>query len=201
MLVIGVGTAQPSSNEFSWSGRRHDDDAPGASRGNSSAELFDAVFHALHDGEQVAVGVAGALSAPLPDGGIDAVNERALEVLATAEGQAPDIVRIRTLLDELGKWRPWTVVSTSLGRWRATTSVLVWQIETDAAAVDERAADAAVEAFYERVRTASDAAPASDRRVLNLPAAIAMRAGLGVDTAQLTEPPLAIAPLRERDLR
>ena len=201
MLVIGVGTAQPSSDEFSWSGRRHDDDAPGASRGSSSAELFDAVFHALHDGEQVAVGVAGTLSTPLPDGGIDAVNQRAPEALATAEDQTPDIVPIRTLLDELGKWRPWTMVSTSLARWRATTSVLVWRIETDDAAVDESVADAAVEAFYELVGTASETPPASDERVLNLPAAIAMRAGLGVDTAQLTEPPLAIAPLRERELR
>ncbi|HEU5265992.1 MAG TPA: hypothetical protein VFU35_04805 [Jatrophihabitans sp.] len=199
MLVIGVGTAQPSSQEFAWSGRRHDDDAPGATHGTSSGDLFDAVFHALHDGEQVAVGVAGTLSVPAPDG--DLSNEHALELLADAEAKAPDNPAIRTLLDELGKWRPWTVVSTSLDRWRATTSVLVWQIRTDDAPVDASVADAAVDAFYARLRAGSDGAAAADTRVLNLPAAIALRAGLGVDTAQLTEAPLSIAPSPGRELR
>lgn len=191
MLVIGVGTAQPPSQDLVWSGRRHDDDAPGASHGSSSSDLFDDVFHALHDGEQVAVGVACELSVPAPDG--DLSNERALELLADAEAKSPDTAAIRTLLDELGKWRPWTVVSTSLARWRATTSVLVWQIRTDDP-VDTRVADAAVDAFFARVREGSDTAALADGRVLNLPAAIALRAGLGVDTAQLTEAPLSIAP-------
>ena len=191
MLVIGMGTPAASSGEVVWSGRRHDDDAPGATSGNSSEDLFEAVFHALHDGEQVAVGVPGTLSAPLPDDYRDE-NENALSLLDEIEAHASDTAAIRTLLDELGTWRPWTVVSTSLPRWRATTSVLVWRIDADE--VDAGIADEAVDAFYARVRSGSDAVPPADGSVLNLPAAIALRAGLGVDTAQLTEPPLSIAP-------
>ncbi len=191
MLVIGVGTAQPSAEQLLWSGRRHDDDGPGASRGTSSAELFDAVFHALHDGEQVAVGVAATLSAPLPDAG-GADDERALSLLAEAEASSSDTTAIRTLLDEIGKWRPWTVVSTSLVRWRATTSVLVFEIDADT--VDTDVADASVDAFFEQVRSGSGTVAPTDNGVLNLPAAMALRAGLGVDTDQLTEAPLSIAP-------
>ena len=62
-MVIGVRAATPSSDDLAWSGRRHDDDKPGAVRGSSSADLFDTVFHALHDGEQVAVGFGGPLTA------------------------------------------------------------------------------------------------------------------------------------------
>jgi hypothetical protein len=192
VLVIGVGTTDPSSAQFSWSGRRHDDDAPGASHGTSSAELFDAVFTALHDGEQVAIGVAAPLSTPLADGGI-ASNEQALTLLGDAEGAAPQIDAIRTLLEEIGKWRPWTVVSTSLAQWRATTSVLVFRIDSDGD-VDAQVADAAVDAFFDRVHRRDAPERSAPGHALNLPAAIALRAGLGVDTAQLTEPPLSIAP-------
>ena len=66
-MVIGVRAATPSSDDLTWSGRRHDDDKPGAVRGSSSADLFDTVFHALHDGEQVAVGFGGPLTAPLEE--------------------------------------------------------------------------------------------------------------------------------------
>ncbi len=190
MLVIGVGSTQPSSAEFSWSGRRHDDDAPGASRGTSSGELFDAVFHALHDGEQVAVGVGATLSAPLP--GDLADDDEALKLLADAEANSSDTAAIRTLLDEVGRWRPWTVVSTSLPRWRATTSVLVFEIDADT--VDTGVADASVEAFFELVRSEPESGAPTGDGVLNLPAAMALRAGLDVDTGQLTEAPLSIAP-------
>ena len=189
MLVIGVGSTQPSSQEFSWSGRRHDDDAPGASRGTTSEDLFDAVFHALHDGEQVAVGVGATLSAPLSG---DLADDEAVNLLADAEAKSSDTAAIRTLLDEIGKWRPWTVVSTSLARWRATTSVLVFEIDADT--VDTGVADASVDAFFEQVRSGSDPAAQTNNGVLNLPAAMALRAGLDVDTDQLTEAPLSIAP-------
>jgi hypothetical protein len=190
VLVIGVGSTQPASAEFSWSGRRHDDDASGASRGTSSEELFDAVFHALHDGEQVAVGVAATLSAPLS--GDLADDDAALNLLTGAEAKSSDTAAIRTLLDEIGQWRPWTVVSTSLARWRATTSVLVFEIDADAG--DTGVVDAAVDAFFEQVRSGSDTAAPGRNGVLNLPAAMALRAGLDVDTDQLTEAPLSIAP-------
>jgi hypothetical protein len=196
VLVIGIGAPRGSSDHVTWSGRRHDDDGPGAIRGRSSQELFDAVFHALHDGEQVAVGTVGTLSVPVADEQPDeaTTNERAAKLLADAQPQTAEIAEIQTLLDELGQWRPWTVVSTSLARWRATTSVLVWHIQSGDTPLDASAADAAVDAFYERLRAGTDDEPdPAAGRVLNLPAAIAMRAGLGVDSAQLHEPPLSVA--------
>jgi hypothetical protein len=94
---------------------------------------------------------------------------------------------LEELLRGLGDYRPWTVVSTSLPKWRATTSVLLW--ETPGADLD-----AAVEAFYALVTRRADrgqedwAAP-----VVNLAAACAQRAGLTVDPAQLSEPVVSIS--------
>ena len=64
MLVIAMETGSSPDGRVRWAGRRHDDDRPDASSGSSSAELFDAVFHALHDGEQVALGFDCALTMP-----------------------------------------------------------------------------------------------------------------------------------------
>ena len=66
MLVITMETGSLPGGRTRWAGRRHDDDRPDASSGTSSAELFDAVFHALHDGEQVALGFDCALTMAVP---------------------------------------------------------------------------------------------------------------------------------------
>src|SRR6202041_2349025 len=111
MLVIAVETVP--DGHVRWAGRRHDDDRPDASSGASPSELFDAVFHALHDGEQVALGFDCALTMPVtPD---------------HEPGQDPGLAELGYLLGELGNWRPWTTVSTSLACWKANTSILVWQ--------------------------------------------------------------------------
>ena len=64
-LDITVETGSPLGGPTRWAGRRHDDDRPDASSGSSSAELFNAVFHALHDGEQVALGFDCPLTLPV----------------------------------------------------------------------------------------------------------------------------------------
>src|SRR5271154_5364315 len=72
VLVIAVqtGSLGGPARSGGWAGRRHDDDRPDASSGATSAELFDAVFHALHDGEQVALGFDCPLTlAVAPDQG------------------------------------------------------------------------------------------------------------------------------------
>lgn len=160
MLVIALDPAQP----LTWSGRRHDDDGPNAVTGTTAAQLFDTVFGALHDGEQVAVGVAGE-----PD------DERAAGRLS-----------ITGLLGELGQWRPWTAVSTSLAGWRATRSILVWEFTGDSA-------PAAVEALFALVGVdAGDtgdavdiSTAAADRADVNPIAAVAISAGLTCDQAEL----------------
>ena len=64
MLVIVVDTDRITGDELPWIGRRHDDDGP-ESTGEATAQgLFDAVFAALHDGEQVAIGFDCPLTAP-----------------------------------------------------------------------------------------------------------------------------------------
>src|SRR5690348_10941613 len=103
MLVIAIETGSRPGRRVWWSGRRHDDDRPDASSGASAAELFETIFGALHDGEQVALG------------------------FAALEAGGPGLAMLGHLLNELGVWRPWTTVSTSLARWRANTSILVWQ--------------------------------------------------------------------------
>ena len=211
MLVIGVRAATPSSDDLAWSGRRHDDDKPGAVRGSSSADLFDAVFHALHDGEQVAVGFGGPLTTRVDEDqrNLDGTGReaRAIALLDEAEAAAPGLAGLDRLLGELGKWRPWTAVSTSLPRWRATTSILVWELlpgdnaaeetdplATDAPEPDSTVADSGVHGFYELLRTRADRlADVATEPVINLAAAVALRAGLPVDARQLSEPVLAIA--------
>jgi len=180
-------------------------------RGSSSADLFDAVFHALHDGEQVAVGFGGPLTTRVDEDqpNLDGTGReaRAIALLDQAEAAAPGLAGLDRLLGELGKWRPWTAVSTSLPRWRATTSILVWELlpgdnaaeetdplATDAPEPDSAVADSGVHGFYELLLTRGDRpADVATEPVINLAAAVALRAGLPVDARQLSEPVLAIA--------
>jgi hypothetical protein len=171
MLVIAIEPG-PADGGMRWAGRRHDDDRPDATSGTSSGELFDAVFHALHDGEQVALGIGGPLAVPLPqDRSAPGGRERDQELLELAEpaSSEPGIAQLGQLLSELGTWRPWTTVSTSLPRWTANTSILVWEA-VPAAGSGGVAAGPAVESFFRKLRAAAGhqrepaAGPAADRR-------------------------------------
>lgn len=175
MLVITVETAP--DGRVRWAGRRHDDDRPDATAGASSAELFDAVFHALHDGEQVALGFDCPLTTPADD---DADTTAGLTELSQ-------------LLGELGTWRPWTTVSTSLARWKANTSILVWQA-VPASGASAVTATAATDSFFRHYPTARGEANGTgdDRPVVNLAAAAARRAGLFVDPSELARPATSI---------
>jgi hypothetical protein len=194
VLVIAVDTRSSSPDQVAWTGRRHDDDGPDPSHGNSSDDLFETVFHALHDGEQVAVGFDCSLTRPLPadvagDGSVDASG--VLRLVETVEPE-PCLDAMTHLMRELGNWRPWTRISTSLERWRATTSVLVWEaIPADRS--DGARSEVAVRSFYQRLRGRPDD-PAAERAepVLNLAVAVAQQAGLTVDSADLTRPLLSI---------
>jgi hypothetical protein len=195
LLVIAVDTSSLPPDRVAWTGRRHDDDGPDPSHGNSADDLFQTVFHALHDGEQVAVGFDCSLSRPLPaelaagDGSVD--ESGMLRLIETVESQ-PCLDEMTHLLRELGNWRPWTRISTSLQRWRATTSVLVWEaIPTDRS--DGEPTEAAVRSFYRRLRSgADDTATERAEPVVNLAVAVARQAGLTVDSADLTRPLLSI---------
>ena len=179
-----------------WAGRRHDDDRPDASSGASSAELFDAVFHALHDGEQVALGFDCPLTLPVPpDQGAAAAQADADALVTLAEPAAtrPGIAELGHLLGELGTWRPWTTVSTSLSRWKANTSILVWQA-VPAQGPAAVTASAAADSFFRQLQTAAEPGtevPAAGT-VVNLAAAAARRAGLFVDASELARPTVSI---------
>jgi hypothetical protein len=200
VLVIAVqtgslGGSTGSAGSLGWAGRRHDDDRPDASSGASSAELFDAVFHALHDGEQVALGFDGPLTLPVPaDQGAAAAGADADEFLSQAGPAAtrPGITELGHLLGQLGMWRPWTTVSTSLSRWKANTSILVWEAvpAQGSAAVP---ASAAAESFFRQLHTATEpGTEATAGTVVNLAAATARRAGLFVDASELGRPAVSI---------
>lgn len=172
MLVIG---ATPHGDGLRWSGRRHDDDEPGAVHGDAVEGLFDTIFAALHDGEQVAVGFPAPLAVDGPD-------------VEAAERDDPTVQQLARLLTELGRWRPWTVVSTSLPRWRATTSVLVWETDSDDL-------DAAVDAFFALAASKADhGAEKPDAQRINLAAAAAVRSELTADESQLREPVVLVSP-------
>ena len=187
-------TGSRPDGRLRWAGRRHDDDRPDASSGSSSAELFDAVFHALHDGEQVALGLrllahhAGCLR-PGPGASADADT---LVTLAEPAASRPGLAELGHLLGELGTWRPWTTVSTSLARWKANTSILVWQA-VPAPGSAGVAAGAAADSFFRELPTATeDATDTGAGTVLNLAAAAARRAGLFVDASELAQPAVSI---------
>jgi hypothetical protein len=177
---------------MAWAGRRHDDDTPGASSGTTPAELFDVVFGALHDGEQVALGFDVPLSAPVPPDHGEAGSAGALLELAEPAATRPRIAGLDQLLGELGTWRPWTRVSTSLSRWKANTSILVWEAVPGNAG-DGVAASAAADSFFRQLRTAAESEPGpSAEPVVNLAAVVAQRAGLLADASELARPPIVI---------
>jgi hypothetical protein len=201
MLVITMETGSLPGGRTRWAGRRHDDDRPDATAGVSSAELFDAVFHALHDGEQVALGFDCALTMPVPpdQGRASApADADALVTLAEPAASQPGLAELGDLLGELGMWRPWTTVSTSLARWKANTSILLWQA-VPAPGATTVTAGAAADSFFLQLPAASrgEADPAAGAQpangaVVNLAAAAARRAGLFVDPAELARPTVSI---------
>jgi hypothetical protein len=211
MLVIAMETGSGPDGPVRWAGSRHDDDRPDASSGVSPAELFDAVFHALHDGEQVALGFDCPLTMPVspeqdPGSAPADSDADALVTLAEPASSRPGLAELGYLLSELGMWRPWTTVSTSLARWKANTSILVWQaapapgasaVPASAAAasffrqlpaVTSRATEAAAATGTEPARGTEPAAAT----VVNLAAAAARRAGLFVDPCELAQPAVSI---------
>ena len=183
MLVIAMETG--SGGRVRWAGRRHDDDRPDATAGASPAELFDAVFHALHDGEQVALGLDCALTMPVAPDQASASN------LAEEAANRPGLAELGYLLGELGNWRPWTTVSTSLARWKANTSILVWQA-VPAPGAGPVTASAATDSFFRQLPAAAQKADETNGTVVNLAAATARRAGLFVDPSELARPTVSI---------
>ncbi len=192
MLVIAVETGSLVGGPTRWAGRRHDDDRPDASSGASSAELFDAVFHALHDGEQVALGFDCPLTVPVsPDQGA-AADADALVRQAEPAATRPGITELEQVLGQLGTWRPWTTVSTSLSRWKANTSILEWQA-VPAGGSGAVTASAAADSFFRQLQTATGpGTEAAAGTVVNLAAATARQAGLFVDASELTLPAVSI---------
>jgi hypothetical protein len=204
-----------SDGRVRWAGRRHDDDRPDASSGVSPAELFDAVFHALHDGEQVALGLDCALTLPVAqDQAQDQAQaqgrDRDRDRDPASAASRPGLAELGYLLGELGTWRPWTTVSTSLTRWKANTSILVWQA-VPAPGEDAVTASAAADSFFRQLRAASaqrtepggegdeggEAGEGGEGgegngTLVNLAAAAARRAGLFVDPSELTRPTVSI---------
>ncbi len=192
MLVIAMETGSLPDGRMRWAGRRHDDDRPDASSGSSPAELFHAVFHALHDGEQVALGFDCPLTMPAPLGEEPPPDADALVTLAEPAAGRPGLAELGHLLGELGNWRPWTTVSTSLARWKANTSILVWQAVPPPGAA-EVAAGAAADSFFRQLPALTqDPTDADAGTVLNLAAAAARRAGLFVDASELARPTVSI---------
>jgi len=194
VLVIAVETGALPGGRVRWAGRRHDDDRPDASSGASPAELFDAVFRALHDGEQVALGADCPLTMPVPpdqgaaaDAGADALLE-----LAGPAVTRPGPAELGFVLGELGVWRPWTRVSTSLSRWKANTSILVWEAVPAEGAAGV-AASAAADSFFRQLPAAAGHEPdTAGPPVVNLAAAVAYRAGLLADASELSHPAISI---------
>lgn len=200
MLVIAIETG--SGEPARWAGRRHDDDRPDATSGASPAELFDAVFHALHDGEQVALGLDCPLTVPAPADHDPAPADHdptaadhdpaaAVGGSAGAPGEGAGLADLGYLLGELGNWRPWTTVSTSLARWKANTSILVWQA-VPAPGQDAVPAAAAADSFFRQLPAAGHAEEKKAGPLVNLAAAAARRAGLFVDPSELAEPAVSI---------
>jgi hypothetical protein len=189
MLVIAVQTAAATAQQLSWAGRRHDDDGTESTGEPTPAGLFDAVFHALHDGEQVAIGFDCPLTAAADQ--LDNSDPATLIARAGAVERGPGVERLRHLVTELGIWRPWTIVTTSLPRWRATTSVLVWEaVPAPGAKVSPQAA---IDAFYAMLGSGAQAtADGATTAVLNLAAAAAVESGATADAAELTAPVLRV---------
>jgi hypothetical protein len=198
MLVIAVVTGPRPDGRTRWAGRRHDDDRPGVASGSSAADLFDTVFHALHDGEQVALGFDCPLTVPVPpDQGAVPPDQGAVPP-DRAEDQ-PGLAELAWLLGELDTWRPWTTVSTSLARWRANTSILLWQAVPVEAEVNAEAeagavmAAAAADSFFRELPGATHrGAEEPAGAVINLAAVAVRRSGLFIDASELSQPAVSI---------
>ncbi len=189
MLVIVVHTAGISAEHLVWAGRRHDDDGTESTGAQSAGGLFDAVFHALHDGEQVAIGFDCPLVVALD--GVDPTTPTVAVERARSVDAGPGVEQLRRLVDQLGQWRPWTIVTTSLLRWRATTSVLLWEVSmtTSVASVA-----AAIDAFYVMVQgTDQPGFEDAHRSLINLAAVAAVDSEVTTDPAEATRPVLRIA--------
>jgi hypothetical protein len=188
MLVIAVHGAEIAGDRLPWTGRRHDDDGTESTGEATASGLFDAVFHALHDGEQVAIGFDCPLT--VPAGANDSADVASLLAEADGVDAAPALAELRRLVGELGNWRPWTIVTTSLPRWRATTSVLLWEaVPAAGAAVDPIAA---IEAFFTMVRAKEQPVGDADGPILNLAAAAAVSSEATADTSELTSPVVTV---------
>jgi hypothetical protein len=189
MLVIAVETASILPERLPWTGRRHDDDGDQSTGDATPQGLFDAVFHALHDGEQVAIGFDCPLT--MPAEGIDPTDPDAARVRAREADVGAGVQQLRHLVEELGSWRPWTIVTTSLPRWRATTSVLLWEADPEPGAVGTAAA--VIDAFYEMIRRGDEpGAGAADEPLINLAASAALDSEVTADAAELTRPALRV---------
>ena len=131
-------------------------------------------------------GSAGS-GAAAGQGGADA-----LVKLAEPAASRPGITELGDVLGQLGTWRPWTTVSTSLSRWKANTSILVWEA-VPAEGSSEVAVGAAADSFFRQLQTATEPGtePAAGA-VVNLAAAAARRAGLFVDASELAHPAVSI---------
>lgn len=104
----------------------------------------------------------------------------------------PGITELGYVLGQLGTWRPWTTVSTSLSRWKANTSILVWEA-VPAEGSGAVTASAAADSFFRRLQTATEpGTEAATGTVVNLAAATARRAGLFVDASELARPAVSI---------
>jgi len=122
----------------------------------------------------------------------------ALVTLAEPASSRPGLAELGYLLSELGTWRPWTTVSTSLARWKANTSILVWQA-VPAPGASAVTASAAAASFFRQLPAVTSRAnePAAATKpaaatVVNLAAAAARRAGLFVDPSELAQPAVSI---------
>ena len=92
----------------------------------------------------------------------------------------------------MGTWRPWTTVSTSLSRWKANTSILVWEA-VPAEGSGPVTASAAADSFFRQLKTPAESGPeAAAGTVVNLAAATARQAGLFVDASELDRPAASI---------
>jgi hypothetical protein len=194
-----VETGSRPGGRRRWAGRRHDDDRPDAVSGTSSAELFDEVFHALHDGEQVALGFDCPLTLPVaadPDAAAGPADADALVKLAEPTATRAGITELGQVLGELATWRSWTTVSTSLSRWKANTSILVWEA-VPAGGSNGAAAGAAADSFFRQLQSGAEppTEPAA-AAVVNLAAAAARRAGLLADPSELARPATSITVTR-----
>lgn len=199
MLVIAVQSLTATAEHLLWEGRRHDDDGTESTREPTAQGLFEVVFSALHDGEQVAVGFDCPLSAAT--GQADVKDPATLVAWAGSLDRGPGIESMRHLITDLGTWRPWTVVTTSLLRWRATTSVLVWEAVPPSGT--QVSVTAAIDAFYTMLRVGEqrnlDDITGS---VVNVAAAAAIKSHMSADSSELTRralripmgAPVAVAP-------